>query len=477
MKRLINYLFFLDPDFKLDKIIPIKNIAGIYQEEEFVENLFKDLLESNDLIKLTLNKDHIKGAQTLELGYALGNLSMEIFPLEFTVESESSWLVTFLEGAGSNKPETLDSPKNGKSSLEYVDEFSHEIKNSVNIIHGISDLMNSSEKDELSELIPTLSASVQHLKGLVTNYLLNRKHENMKWERVEFDLQSEMESIIKQFKYLNKSISKEIKLQVDSRLPSRLIGFPAAMRQVLINLVSNAIEHTEKGEVVLELKLVREEFDEIVLKFSVSDSGDGIQEEVLKKLFKKFQFSSIEKNGFGLGLNISKGILSSLQSDLMVSTEIGKGSNFYFELPFHKPVIGSFLAGNSNDCTSNGVQTYEKRALIVDDDHLNRLVATKKLTKFGLHCESASNGVLAIQKLYDSNYDLLILDIHLPLIDGYTLYNLVQNRFPNLKVIFSTGSSSSSVLEIMKNGQSKSVLLKPYSQEDLSQVLEREFSL
>lgn len=476
MKRLANYLFFLDTDFKLDKIIPIKNIAGIYQEEEFVEQLFKDLLETNDLIKSTLNKVQNKGPQTLELGYSLGDLSMEIFPLEFTVGSDSSWLISFLEGSRGNKPETLETPKNGKSSIEYVDEFSHEIKNSVNIIHGISDLMNSSEKDELSELIPTLSASVLHLKGLVNNYLLNRKHENMKWERVEFDLQSEMESIIKQFKYLNKSESKEIKLQVDSKLPSRLIGFPAAMRQVLINLVSNAIEHTEKGEVVLELKLVREEFDEIVLKFSVSDSGDGIQEEILKKLFKKFQYSSIEKNGFGLGLNISKGILSSLKSDLMVSSEVGKGSSFYFELPFHKPVFGSFLAENSNDCTSNGAQTYEKRALIVDDDHLNRLVATKKLTKFGLHCESASNGVLAIQKLYDSYYDLLILDIHLPLVDGYTLYNLVKNRFPNLKVIFSTGSSSSSVLEILKDGQSKSVLLKPYSQEDLSQVLEREFS-
>ena len=475
MKRLANYLFFLDHDFKLDKIIPIKNIAGIYQEEEFVEQLFKDLLETNDLIKSALNKVQHKGPQTLELGYSLGDLSMEIFQLEFTVGGDSSWLVSFLEGSGSNKPETLGAAKNGKSSIEYVDEFSHEIKNSVNIIHGISDLMNSSEKDELSELIPTLSASVLHLKGLVTNYLLHRKHENMKWERVEFDLQSEIESIIKQFKYLDKSESKEIKFQVDSKLPSRLIGFPAALRQVLINLVSNAIEHTDKGEVVLELKLVREEFDEIVLKFSVSDSGDGIQEENLKKLFKKFQYSSIEKNGFGLGLNISKGILSSLKSDLMVSSEVGKGSSFYFELPFHKPVFGPFLMENSNDCTANRTQPYEKRALIVDDDHLNRLVATKKLTKFGLHCESASNGVLAIQKLYDSYYDLVILDIHLPLVDGYTLYNLVKNRFPNLKVIFSTGSSSSSVLGEFKGGQSKSVLLKPYSLADLSQVLEREF--
>lgn len=475
MKRLTNYLFFLDADFKLDKIIPIKNIAGIYQEEEFVEQLFQDLLKSNDIIKSTFQKGQSKGHQSLELGYAFGNLSIEIQPLEYTVESESSWLVTFFEGFVGDKSNVLDSLKKGKSSLEYVDEFSHEIKNSVNIIHGISDLMSSSEKDELSELIPTLSASVQHLKGLVTNYLLNRKHENMKWERSEFELQAEMDSIIKQFKYLTKSESKEIRLQVDARVPFKLIGFPLALRQVLINLLSNAIEHTQKGKVVLEVLFVREEFDEMVLKFIVSDSGNGIEEEVLKKFFKKFQYSGIEKNGFGLGLNISKGILSSLQSELMISSEMGKGSSFYFELPFHRSVIGTSLAENSNDFTSIAVQTYEKRALIVDDDHLNRLVATKKLTKFGLHCESASNGVLAIQKLYDTCYDLLILDIHLPLIDGYTLYNLIQNRFPNLKVIFSTGSSNSTFLDTFKDGQSQSILRKPYSQEDLSKVLKIEF--
>lgn len=475
MKRLTNYLFFLDSDFKLDKIIPIKNIAGIYQEEEFVEKLFKDLLESNQIIKSTFKKSLGRKSQTIELGSTMADLTLEIYPLEFVTESDSDWLITFYEGIGSKNSEFLDTLSKSKSSMEYVDEFSHEIKNSVNIIHGISDLMNSSDKDELPELIPTLSASVQHLKGLVTNYLLNRKHENMKWERSEFELQAEMDSIIKQFKFLTKSESKEIRLQVDPLVPFKLIGFPAALRQVLINLVSNAIEHTEKGEINLEVKLVREEFDEIVLKFVVSDSGEGIQEEVLKKLFKKLQYSSVEKNGFGLGLNICKGILSSLQSDLMVSTEIGKGSSFYFELPFHKPVLGSDLAVNSNDCTSYGIQTYEKRALIVDDDHLNRLVATKKLTKFGLHCESASNGVLAIQKLYDSYYDLLILDIHLPLVDGYTLYSLIQNRFPELKIVFSTGSSNSTVLDTLKEEHSQSILRKPYSQEDLSQVLKKEF--
>lgn len=475
MKRLTNYLFFLDSDFKLDKIIPIKNIAGIYQEEEYVEKLFKDLLESEDIIKSALKQGLNKNPQTIELGFHLGNLNMEIHPLEFTIESDSSLLVTFFEGNGKDRLDSLDTLSKSKRSLEYVDEFSHEIKNSVNIIHGISDLMNSSDKDELSELIPTLSTSVQHLKGLVTNYLLNRKNESMKWERSEFALETELELIIKQFKYLNKSESKVIRLQVDSQIPCRLIGYPAAMIQVLINLVSNAIEHTAKGEVVLEVMLVREEFDEVILKFVVSDSGEGIKEEDLNRIFKKLQYSSVEKNGFGLGLNICKGILGSLQSELMISSELGIGSSFYFELLFHKPVLGSSLVEKSNECKSNGIQTYEKRALIVDDDHLNRLVATKKLTKFGLHCESASNGVLAIQKLYDTNYDLLILDIHLPLVDGCTLFNLIQNRFPDLKVVFSTGSSNSTVLETMKAGKAQSILRKPYSQEDLSKVLEKEF--
>lgn len=471
MNRLINYLFFLDKDYNLENIVPIKNKPEVYQEEEYVEAIFIKLILNVSFIKKTL----LKQAQTpvyeqIPLEKEYGNLVMEIHPLKYSKLTCSRVMVSFIDNKFKGRNQLLKQKIEKNEIVNHLDEFTHEIKNAVNVIYGISEIMNEGIKEESLELLPTLNNSVKHLKNLVGNYLQNRKYESLRWKRDLFDVNDEIMYLVDQYSHLKNSLSKNIKYDIDPRISRRLIGYPSAVRQVLINLISNAMEHSEEVEILLKVDFIREDLDELVLNFSVSDSGPGIPKEILDRLFERGQSLKLKQNSFGLGLNISKGILNSLQSDLIVWSEVGKGTRFNFELTLQKQIIDQFQ-NKPAESYFNLLNFDGKKALIVDDDHLNRLIATKNLTKFGIHSYSVSNGVLAIQELYESHFDVLLLDINLPILDGVSLFHLVKERFPELKVIVCSASIDSQFQESIRNQGIRSFLEKPYSLEHLGEML------
>jgi CheY-like chemotaxis protein len=296
-------------------------------------------------------------------------------------------------------------------------------------------------------------------------------------ENINFDIRQLVEELVKA--HSTRTIDKGLELNYlfSSSIPQFLIGDPNRLRQILNNLISNAIKFTENGEINIAVKKASNSKDEIELKFAVSDTGIGIAPEELSRLFKSF--SQIENaftkqyGGTGLGLVISKQLVEMMGGRIEVDSEKGKGSTFYFFLKFK---VGSLLEERKQPLMRISKTTKPLHILLAEDDAINQKVIVKMLNEKGHSVDTANNGLEVVELYERGNYDVVLMDIQMPIMNGMEAVQKIrqkENKFKYTPIIAMTAYALQGDREKFLSQGMDEYVVKPIQMNELFFALEK----
>ena len=304
-----------------------------------------------------------------------------------------------------------------KTKSEFLANMSHEIRTPLNAILGFIDLLKEKEEDkEKLKYIETVQSSSNTLLGIINDILDFSKIEsgNLSIDKVDFNVDAEFNTLVELFRAKASEKSVNLTLIMDDHMPSALHSDPLRIKQVIANLLSNALKFTPRnGKVELHIGYSNKQ-----LTVSVKDSGIGVPKDKQKLIFKAFsqaESSTTRKyGGTGLGLSISSRLISMLGGKLILKSEVGKGSTFSFAINVE---IGTYKKVD----TSIKLETLDiegKKILLVEDNKANQMFMTLILKKFKLQCEIANDGLEAITAFENNSYDLILMDENMPNLNG-----------------------------------------------------------
>jgi len=357
-----------------------------------------------------------------------------------------------------------------RKRTETLSIMSHEIRTPLNAIIGISNLLSQTvfPEKEIMQYVEHLGFSSNHLLHLINDILDLEKIESRKMEldEVETDLVLLVSNVNKQFLPLAESKNLELNFCHDDQIPKLMMVDDLRLRRIFNNLIGNAIKFTEKGRVSITLKTVGIQFDRASILFRIADTGIGIPKHLQNLVFDKFhqvhRASHREQQGSGLGLNITKGLIRLFKSEIKLISNPGEGSVFEFLIDFKlcKPSV-SLKQSILSD--TNLPNLPEFKLLIVDDNPTNLLVASSQLKRFGIIARQADSGGAALELLKTENFDVVLIDLHMPVMDGYQLSGYVQDQYPQTKIVIFTADVLEEVRTRLKEMGIKHILSKPFN--------------
>jgi signal transduction histidine kinase/CheY-like chemotaxis protein len=363
---------------------------------------------------------------------------------------------------------------NAKS--EFLSTMSHEIRTPLNSVIGMSNLMllNNPRNDQREQL-DVLQFSANNLLSIVNDILDYNKIEAGKihFENIDTDLKAILGNIVAGAEYGAKEKGIKVALAVDEKFNKIVKGDPTRLAQVIQNLVGNAVKFTKEGGVLVSLQIKEQINNTITLQFSVKDSGIGIPKEKQHLIFDQFtQADSSTSRGYGgtgLGLAISKKILSLLGSELMLESEPGYGSTFYFTISFliSDTVIDKKVVAEYPQTTNTNVLLKGVTILLVEDNQINVLVAKTFLQKWGAMVDVAENGQEAIDMLDTKRHHLVLMDLHMPVMDGFTATKIIRKKGIKIPIIALSASLPSEIEPVIIELAIDDFVLKPFVPDEL----------
>jgi signal transduction histidine kinase/CheY-like chemotaxis protein len=361
---------------------------------------------------------------------------------------------------------------------QFLANMSHEIRTPLNAIKGFSRLLQQTKlNEEQQKFSDIIENSSNNLLNLVNDILDIAKIEagKMTVEQKEFDLKRMLQTLESMFMNTAKEKQLDFSWQIGNAVPQFLNGDPDRIYQILVNLVSNAFKFTTKGFVKLNVQNLYENNKEITLQFRVQDSGIGIPLKKQELIFERFQQAgnpqeNIQK-GTGLGLAIVKNMATLLGGSVAVNSTEGAGSVFTVELPFAKNVEDN-NAVETVDANDNSLITFGNASVLVaEDNNVNQLLITRLLKQHGINPVIKENGLEVLEVLKEQQFDLLLLDIQMPLLDGYKTCAAIRETGNTLPVVAMTAYVMDAEKEKCRAAGMNDYLAKPLDEIKLKNIL------
>jgi PAS domain S-box-containing protein len=367
-----------------------------------------------------------------------------------------------------------------KAKSQFLSVMSHELRTPLNAVIGITHLMlQGNPREDQQEDLRTLQFSGESLLHIINDILDFTKLDSGKIElsAIDFNLRELSQSLYQSFSYKAREKGIVFDVEYDEKMPFMVKGDNFRLSQVLNNLISNAIKFTREGSVKLKISLIEEKGAAYVTKFCVIDTGIGIAEEKKDKIFE--QFTQADSNttrlygGTGLGLSISAKLVELMDSAIVVESELGKGSNFNFTIVLQPgnateqaaPVQKT--AGKSNEPFRN------KLILLAEDNTFNANIARRFITGWGADLDVVADGWQAIEFVSRKRYDLILMDVQMPVLDGFACTRKIRKHFKEVPIIAVTASPKNEIVhDILACGMNDFVS-KPFKPNELrSKILE-----
>jgi signal transduction histidine kinase/ActR/RegA family two-component response regulator len=386
-----------------------------------------------------------------------------------------------------------------RAKSDFVSRMSHELRTPLNAILGFSQLLEQKQlSPPHSGYIQEINKAGNHLLELINQVLDLAKIEagRLSLEHIAFDVAQTVDEVASIISGRAKSKGLDVKVSYSRELPRWIKGDPVRIRQILINLLGNALKFTDSGEIGIRVKA---DVGRSHIRFEVWDTGIGLESSEAQRLFQPFTQAdeSITRKygGTGLGLRISKELIEAMSGTIQVESVPGQGCCFWFTLPLDvasaplqapelmtaddsvvAPKVAQELAAAATP--SKGYPPGRGHVLLVEDNQVNQLVAASMLNVLGITCEIANNGMEALEKLVQHHYDLVLMDVEMPVMDGYTATHQIRLREQQMGhspipiIAMTANAMSEDRANCLTQGMDEH-LAKPVSITALTEVMER----
>ena len=421
--------------------VPIAGIANFYTKVAIgaplgrMSDFMQEYADADDANKLIVGRkvDNIVVNTNDEISIVNDSIKKTVYAIEDYIchINEEHELEKELEVA----------KKASETKSSFLSNVSHEIRTPINAILGMDEMiLRESTQDEILKYADDIRIAGNNLLGIVNDILDFSKIEAGKLDivPVEYACSSVLNDLINMIKKRAEDKGLELIIKMDPDIPSLLYGDEIRIKQVMTNILTNAVKYTEKGSVKLDVQTKCRKDDDIILRVSVSDTGIGIKEEDMPKLFGAFERIDERHNrtieGSGLGMSITQDLLEMMGSRLEVTSVYGQGSTFAFDLK--QKIVDDTPIGDFEQALKRSIASREKyhesfiapkaRILVVDDTQMNLTVIENLLKKTQLQIDTATSGTECIDMLHNNRYDMIFLDHRMPEMDGIQTFKLIK---------------------------------------------------
>lgn len=363
---------------------------------------------------------------------------------------------------------------------QFLSTMSHEIRTPMNAIIGFTRVLLRTELNTKQiEFLNAIKESGDTLIVLINDILDLAKVDagKMTFEKIPFKLATTISSIINLFEEKIQRKKLVLVKEYDNKIPEVLLGDPVRLQQIILNLVSNAVKFTTEGKITVSVHLQNEDDEKVSIEFIVTDTGLGIDENKIGVIFENFQQASSDTKrlygGTGLGLAIAKQLVERQKGNIRVKSQKDKGSTFSFILSFQKT---DAIAENYSMETGFGqssnlgiiVEIKSTNVLVVEDNIVNQLLMQTLMDNFGFDCDVTANGKIAIEQLNAKHYDIVLMDLQMPEMDGFEITDYIRNKMNSkIPIVAVTANVTTIDLEKCKAVGMNDYIAKPVDEKVL----------
>lgn len=365
-----------------------------------------------------------------------------------------------------------------RTKANFLSTVTHELRTPLYAVTGLTNMLLDEEpKPEQISHLKSLKFSGDYLLTFINDILQINKIEANKvdLDPEVFNLKKKVENVISALSNSALDNNTKIHYEYDNDLPSTFTADQLKISQILINLIGNAIKFTKDGDIWVRLNKIHQTDDLYTIRFEIQDNGIGITKEKQEHMFESFSQGSIQINrkygGTGLGLSIVKGLIEILKGKIYLKSELGKGSSFFFEIPLTyspEPVITD---KPKNPNKINTLDLTNIKILVVEDNKINQMITRKILNKMSLYCDVVDNGEDAVERVKEVQYDVVLMDIHMPGISGLEATRIIRTFDKELTIFALTAVTLEDKMHEFDEAGFDDIISKPFKQEDFEKKL------
>ncbi|SEL93538.1 hypothetical protein SAMN04487910_3637 [Aquimarina amphilecti] len=483
-------------DFKTS----LTNLRSHQQFKDSLFNINKEIIAQEARAKLNIGDDKVKieelteenkqQQKSLKLGRLTTILSIALITilslLTLSLYKNNNLRARANELLQNKNTELILAKENAEraseAKVQFLSTITHELRTPLYAVTGLTHLLlEESPTPNQKEHLNSLKFSGEYLLSLINNILdLNKLEANkVEIENTSFNLQKRINDVLIALGKSAKDRNNKLHYEFDKSIPSKLKGDPLKISQILINLIGNSIKFTQNGDIWIKVKMINHIENKVFLNFEIKDNGVGISDKKQQSIFENFTQGSVQINrkfgGTGLGLSIVKNLLSLMDSEIKLESELGQGSRFHFDLKFD--VFEDVVSNYQEEAKKIDYSVMiDKKVLVVEDNKINQLITRKILEKNKMVCDVADNGDIAINKTKNNEFDLILMDIHMPGISGIEATKQIREFNTEIPIVALTAVTLDDNLDEFYNNGFNDIIPKPYKTEEFFTKLHKALS-